>query len=156
MTDLGSVKVSATLIIISADGRALIIQRPDTDTWGGKWTVAGGKLGEEGVKTHDLLYFPVKYCLIREAMEEVGIKVKFDDIHYLCSVYIPQSNRLILSFFTVLESFAVDVSLKINRKEVQDWIWIKTSDLKYFDFIPDIDKEIEEVFKRLDSNKLSW
>jgi len=42
--DLESLKVSSTVVVISKDKKALIVQRPPNKSFANLWTVAGGKL----------------------------------------------------------------------------------------------------------------
>ncbi len=149
--DLEQVRVSATIIVISKDNKALIIQRPPNKSFAGLWTVAGGKVStDDGYVVNDSFrYFPAEDCAIRELYEETGISVRRADLEYLCSIIaLGEIKRLILSYYVVLDNLnAEDVRIKLA--ESQAYKWITEDEIKDNNFIIDIGGEIREVFKRL-------
>lgn len=158
--DLESLKVSSTVIVISKDMKALIVQRPSDKTFANLWTVAGGKLQDTdgipavltnllGVKhvTEDFRYFAAEVCAIRELCEETGICVFIKDLKYLGSAYAGAINRLILSYYVVLDKNADEIEIKPS--ECQAYEWITRDEVKNYDFIPDIGGEIDDIFKRI-------
>jgi 8-oxo-dGTP pyrophosphatase MutT (NUDIX family) len=151
MTDLENVKVSATIIVISSrDLKALIVQRKsDEKIFPDMWTVAGGKMQDiDGLPvTSDFLYYSAEGTAIRELKEETGIIVNIGDIKYLCSITAGKVKRLILSYYVVIDKYAMDIEVKLN--ECQDYKWIIESEIQNYKFIPDIGGEIHEVFGRL-------
>jgi 8-oxo-dGTP pyrophosphatase MutT (NUDIX family) len=149
MSELESLKVSATMIVISADRKALIVQRPPDKTFANLWTVAGGKLqSEDGTPIgQDFRYFAVEKCAIRELKEETGIDAYNKELHFLCSIYAGQINRLIISFYVVIDGTSDEIKIKLA--ECQAYKWITRDQIKDYKFIPDIGGEIEEVFARL-------
>jgi len=148
--DLGAMKVSSTMIVISKDRRALIVQRPSDKTFANLWTVAGGKLQDtDGVLMFkEFRYFSADACAVRELREETGIQVLVGDVKYLCSIYVVAINRLVLSYYVVLNKNHDE--MKIVLSECQASKWITEAEIKDYDFIPDIGGEIKEVFKRVD------
>lgn len=149
MSDMEAIKVSSTVIIISKDRKALIVQRPSDKTFPNLWTVAGGKLKEgDGILAGTgFFYFISEYCAVRELHEETGIYVHFSRLKYLCSLYAKEINRLVLSFYVVLDVNADEI--EINLSECQNYKWITKDEIKDYNFIPDIGGEIEEIFGRL-------
>ena len=104
--------ISATIILISKDKKALILQRNSTDSFPNKWTVPGGKIEQtDGDFTHDVdaCYYPAEYSAVREVEEETGIKVNWDKIEFLCSLYLKKINRFIISFYLVLDTDSKDI-----------------------------------------------
>lgn len=147
--DLKSVKVSSTVVVISKDMKALIVQRPSDKTFANLWTVAGGKLQDtDGIPvTKDFRYFATEVCAIRELKEETGIQIFFGNLKYLCSVYAGAINRLILSYYVVLDKKANEIEIKLS--ECQAYKWITRTEIEDYNFIPDIGGEIGDIFKRL-------
>lgn len=153
-------KVSSTVIVISKDMKALIVQRPPDKTFANLWTVAGGKLQDtDGILTgRDFRYFATEVCAVRELKEETGIHVFIKDLKYLCSVYAGIINRLILSYYVVLDKNADEIEINLSECQAHKWVTrdetkgikiLKGHVVKNYNFIPDIGGEIEEVFKRL-------
>lgn len=158
MTDLDNVKVSATIIVISRDNKALIVQRPSDKTFPNLWTVAGGKMQEEdgNLRSKGFRYNSVENCARRELYEETGIGTDLvwtNKLKYFCSITTTWSDmkRVILSFYVVVDKNARNV--KITLKENQAYLWIKESDIDKHSFIPDIGGEIREVFRILSEKR---
>lgn len=151
--DLDNVKVSATVIVISKDMKALIVQRPSDKAFANLWTVAGGKMKEDdGDLIHEgFLYNSVEYCARRELAEETGIHIWHMPLHFLCSITTTHSDtrRVILSFYVILDKDAKDIKIKLS--ECQAYHWIEEYEIPQYGFIPDIGGEIREVFKRMRS-----
>jgi 8-oxo-dGTP pyrophosphatase MutT (NUDIX family) len=154
MTELDNVKVSATVIVISRDNKALIVQRPSDKAFPNLWTVAGGKLQEEdgNLRSEGFRYDSVEACARRELQEETGIGtdlVWIDKLKYLCSITTiwGETRRVILSFYVVLDKDAKDV--KITLSECQAYRWIEDYMIDWYGFIPDIGGEIKQVFQIL-------
>lgn len=153
MGDLGQVRVSATVIVISKDKKALIIQRPPNKSFAGLWGVAGGKLGDDDgyAVTDNFHYFPAEDCAIRELYEETGISVKREDLNYLCSIIaFGEIKRFVLSYYVILDNLnAKDIKVRLDKSETKNYRWVFKEEIKLYDFIVDIGGEIENVLKRL-------
>lgn len=147
--DLKSMKVSSTVIVISKDRKALIVQRPPDKAFANLWTVAGGKLQDtDGVTVSKTFkYLSSECCAVRELEEETGIYISIKDVKYLCSIYAGEINRLILSYYVVLDKNADEIEIKLS--ECQAYKWITRDEIKNYHFIPDIGGEIKEVFDRV-------
>lgn len=142
-------KVRATVIVISKDRKALILQRPPNQPFGMMWTVAGGKLNDiDGVLIEDLVkYYPAEMCAVRELEEETGIKVEAGDLKYLCSI--TTSEKIILSYYVVLDEEAEFIDVSIPLGEIFAYTWVEEKRLDDYDFIIDIRSEIKDVMEKL-------
>jgi ADP-ribose pyrophosphatase YjhB (NUDIX family) len=147
--DLTNVKVSATVIVISKDRKALILQRKSDESYANLWTVAGGGLQDTDGEYHhgDLRYFSVEECVKRELFEETRIHIWYMSIHYFCSVTATWRDRklLVLSFYIIMDKDAKD--LKITLSEHQAYRWIEEYEIPQYGFIPNIGDEIQEVLE---------
>jgi ADP-ribose pyrophosphatase YjhB (NUDIX family) len=155
MPELDNIKVSATVIVISKDNKALIVQRPPDKAFPNLWTVAGGKLQDTDgdVKSKGFRYNSVEDCARRELFEETRIHVWFMPLHYLCSITTiwGDTRRVILSFYVVLDKDAKDMKIKLS--ENQTYRWIEEHEIPQYGFIPDIGGEIKQVFKILEKER---
>lgn len=151
--DLDNIKVSATVIVISRDNKALIVQRPSDKAFPNLWTVAGGKLQniDGTLKSEGFRYHSVEACARRELFEETGILI--GPMSYLCSITTiwGDTRRVILSYYVVLDKDAKDV--KITLSECQAYCWIEKYMIDSYGFIPDIGGEIKEVFEKLERER---
>jgi len=149
--ELENIKVSATVIVISKDMKALIVQRPPDRAFPNLWTVAGGKVQDtDGIlKSKGFRYLSVEECACRELWEETGITVELEKVKYLCSITTiwGKTRRVILSFYIVLNIIAEDIDIRLT--ECQAYKWIQEHEVRQYGFIPDIGGEIREVFKKL-------
>jgi len=149
MSELENVGVSATIIVISRDCKALILQRPPDKAFPNMWTVAGGKLrSDDGVAVSEgMLYDSVEECAKRELLEETGIHLFNTPITYLCSITASHGDfkRVILSYYVFLDKDAKDI--KLTLAECQGARWIEEYMIDSYNFIPDIGGEIRKVFK---------
>lgn len=145
--------VSCTVIVISKDMKALIVQRPENKTFPLMWTVAGGKIkvGDGTRITETFYYHPAEHCARRELFEETGIHIWYMPLQYLDSIYSAETNRLILSFYVLMDKDAKD--FKITLDECKDYRWVEDYMIDSYNFIPDIGGEIKEVFKRIRNAK---
>jgi 8-oxo-dGTP pyrophosphatase MutT (NUDIX family) len=140
--------ISAAIIIISSDMKALIIQRNPHDTFPNKWTVPGGKIKDkDGNFANDFCYYPAEFSAIREVKEETGIEIKVEDLQFLCTLYLKEINRFIISFYAL--SNKKSENIEISLKDNQSYSWIESNEIKDYDFIPDIGGEIEAVYMLL-------
>jgi 8-oxo-dGTP pyrophosphatase MutT (NUDIX family) len=153
--ELENIKVSATVIVISRDNKALIVQRPPDKAFPNLWTVAGGKIQDtDGIlKSEGFLYNSVECCARRETKEETGICICRIPLHYLCSITTiwGDTKRVILSFYVILDKDAKDLQIKLS--ECQAYRWIEEYMIDSHNFIPDIGGEIREVFKRIEQQR---
>jgi 8-oxo-dGTP pyrophosphatase MutT (NUDIX family) len=156
--ELENIKVSATVIVISRDNKALIVQRPADKAFPNLWAVAGGKLQDTDgfIQSKGFMYNSVEACARRELQEETGIGcdlVWIDKLKYLCSITTiwGDTKRVILSFYVILDKDAKDV--KITLTENQAYRWIEADDIPKYSFIPDIGGEIFDVFQKLEQKR---
>ncbi len=150
--EIENLKLSATIIVISKDNKALIVQRPPEKAFPNLWTVAGGKLqSDDGIeRENNFRYHSVELCAVRELFEETGISIDYKMLEYLCSITTTWSDlkRVIISYYVVLPVNADEIRLAISL-ECKNAEWITEDEIPYYKFIPDIGGEIKEVFEIL-------
>jgi 8-oxo-dGTP pyrophosphatase MutT (NUDIX family) len=152
MSDLENMKISATLIAISKDGKALIVQRPKGSKFENLWTVAGGKIKDiDGIEIREdpeFRQYSAECAAMREFQEETGIELPpYPKIRFLCTIYAGKLQRMVVSFYIELGKRAEDYQIKLD--EPQDYRWITKEEIKNYKFIPDIGGEINQVFNIL-------
>ena len=145
--------ISVTGIIIK-DGKYLITKRPPTKkAFPNKWTVPGGNLEVSDYMdipkdTSEHWYNIFEKVLIREVMEEVGLKI--GNIKYLTSMTFlkGQDPCLIVSLYADYLSGEV-----ILNDESVDYAWVDTEEAKNYDLIEGIYEELIMLYKILNENK---
>lgn len=150
--DQEPLKISATIVVISKDRKALILKRlPTEKVFPNLWTVAGGGLQvtDGDFASHGFFYYPAEATACRELQEETGILSCYvrPKLKYLCSVVSNEIKRLILSYYVVLDYNADE--LHIKTEEGQEYAWITEDQIPNYDFIFDIGGEIKEVLERV-------
>lgn len=143
--------VSAAIIVISRDMRALILQRKPGDSFPNKWTVPGGKLKDSDfafAAGRDFCYYVAENAAIRELMEETGIEVKAENLRFLCTLYLKEINRLVVSFYSILDEDSERMPVKLSGSKACKWIG--RNGIKDYDFIPDIGSEIEAAYRSIE------
>lgn len=151
MGEQKNLKISATVIVVSKDYKALIVQRPLNASFPGKWTVPGGKVdpadGRILANFPEFKYQVAESCAIREIKEETGIHLDYNNLTFLCTILCDSTQRLIISFYAIIEKKSDEIKIILN--ECKDHRWIGLEEIKEYDFIPDIGGEIEEVLNNL-------
>jgi A/G-specific adenine glycosylase len=108
-----------TAAVICRNGRILIAQRPLGGRLGGLWEFPGGKV--EAGET-------LPQCLRREIKEELGIRIKVGR-------QITSIDHAYTHFKITLHAFECElVSGKPQALQVQDFKWVRMSELKRFAF----------------------
>jgi 8-oxo-dGTP pyrophosphatase MutT (NUDIX family) len=150
------IQVSATVIVISKDMKALVLQRrPDEKVFPSLWTVAGGKMEDnDGVNLPlypEFYYSAGEVCAQRELFEETGIAfAPFNDFIYLTSILAGRVGRMILSYYLYIPLDADEIEIKLS--ESAGYTWITKEEVDKYNFIPDIGGEIKEVFEIFEKN----
>ena len=114
-------------------GHILISQRVVGDFLGGYWEFPGGKR-EEGESIED--------CLIREAMEELGVHVKPQALHSIKEHRYP-GKKLIFHFY-----FCEWISGEPQKIECQDVKWVHIEELTQYLFPPADVEIIQDLITR--------
>ena len=130
------------------DDRCLIIKRSKKEiAHPGLWTVVGGKLEWSDLKESKITRMNfdipnweemIEKLLFREALEESGLIVS--DPKYLTSVAFIRPD----SIPVICPKFALKyISGKVKlAPEFDDFAWVNEKEIKKFDFIKGIDKEV--------------
>jgi 8-oxo-dGTP diphosphatase len=111
--------ILVTAAIIEDHGKYLITQRPEGTHNSLRWEFPGGKLefGEDPRK-----------CLEREIKEELGIRIKAEEIfEYSSHVYNQKKHILLLGFHCRY------LSGKIKKQEINDFGWVSPKDMSKYD-----------------------
>ncbi|EHL29064.1 Mutator protein MutT [Legionella drancourtii LLAP12] len=117
----------AVAIIVDAEQRILITQRPHHVPHGGRWEFPGGKL-----ETNEL----AEHALIREIREEVGLEVlKYEFLGEVNHQYSDKSVQLLIFLVTQFSGTPLCVEGQLAMK------WIKQEALNPDDF-PEANREV--------------
>lgn len=121
-----------TAAVIEDAGEYLITKRPEEKSNGGRWEFPGGTV-EHG---EDL-----RECLEREIDEEMGIEIKaLEPFEYSSHVY-GGKHVVLLGFYCKF------ISGEIEKKEIDDYAWVRPEDLEEYD-ITEADHPFVEKLKR--------
>ncbi len=125
--------ILVTAAIIEHDGKYLITQRPKDAHNGLRWEFPGGKLdfGEDP-----------RECLEREIMEELGIKIKAEEIlEYSSHVYGGEKHIVLLGFKCKY------LSGTIKKLKINDFAWVTPEEMGKYD-LTEADLPFIEKLKR--------
>jgi ADP-ribose pyrophosphatase YjhB (NUDIX family) len=138
--------------IVEKDGKFLIMKRAHHEkAFPDKWTVPGGKLVLSeyeklpSTAEYKQWYNVIEWVLKKEVREEAALEIK--DINYLTNLVFVRPDGypvVTLSFFAKWESGEV-----VLCKDMTDYAWVSTAELKTFDLIEGIGDEIIHVEKLL-------
>ena len=130
------VEVVGSAIIEDGEGKILLVRSPK---WHDKWLMPGGHI-EPGEK--------IKQALLREAQEEVGLRLK-----YICVI---ASGELIGSrdfhrpahfiYFDVLFR-TTNKNIKLDNKELMEYVWVKPKKALKMDLVESYDDTIQKYLK---------
>jgi len=126
--------ILVTAAIIKNKNKYLITQRQKDKHNGLRWEFPGGKLnfGEDP-----------RQCLEREIQEELGIKIKAEEIlEYSSHIYNNEKHIVLLAFICEF------ISGEIEKKEINDFTWISLEEMKKYD-ITEADLPFIERLKRM-------
>jgi 8-oxo-dGTP pyrophosphatase MutT (NUDIX family) len=140
--------IAVTGIIRNAEGKYLICKRgPNEKAFANKWCVPGGKLelkdfvGEpKDTRDHWLDVF--EKALVREVMEETGLKIK--NMGYVSNLAFIRPN----GFSTVIISLHADHDVGevvLDENELVDYRWVGLREARHYDLIENIWEQIEKV-----------
>jgi mutator protein MutT len=109
--------------ILSRGDRILICQRGGTGALVGKWEFPGGKLATDE---------SAEQALVRELFEELGVRVRADDLHFLETLRhdYPGGPQVELHFFRVREFAGEPRNLGFRSME-----WVEPRHAAGFDFL---------------------
>ena len=108
MSKENEIRCSVTVMPVVKTGRSYkigFIRRPPNDSYlPGTLVAPGGKLEKrDGALVHDVMYFSVEACAIRELYEECKLKVSKNQLRYFCGLTLP-NGKVVLSFYCIFDS----------------------------------------------------
>lgn len=149
------VSASATVIVVSQEGKILIGKRPNKGKYPGRWTVPGGKLKKtDGDKPNQngTIYRIAEKGAIRELTEETGMRLsQLTSLTMLVSMML-KDGRFIFSFWARARNMASDIKLRPSDSLVE-LKWIDISQICNYEFVPGLDEELVCVFQGIDDAK---
>jgi 8-oxo-dGTP pyrophosphatase MutT (NUDIX family) len=144
-------RITTTCIIYNDEGKYLITQRSkDKKFLPGIWHVPGGGLNTDDYINlpkagQDQVYNVLTICLLREIKEEVNIEISkpeyLTDLAFIRPDGVPV---LCLSYFAKYLSG----NIKLDEDTI-NYAWVTIDELKNYDLIKGLEKEIEMVDKIL-------
>ncbi|HUD07336.1 MAG TPA: NUDIX hydrolase [Candidatus Saccharimonadales bacterium] len=149
--------VANVVVCRASDKRCLILKRSDREiTHPGRWALPGGKLEWEDLDLNsptrlngDVIDFEdaIFKLLEREALEEAGIKIKgpFNFINDVTFVRPDEIPGVLIVFSALYKSGKVE----INPHDFSDFAWVNQYEIKKYDFIDGVDKEVRQTIKAL-------
>jgi len=147
--------VANLVVYRESDGRCLIIKRSEREiTHPNIWALPGGKLEWSDLDINnptrmngDVIDFEdaVEELLKRELFEEAGIKMK-GKIHFINDVAFirPDEVPVVLLKFAALYDSG---EIVLEEGSFTDSAWVNETEIKEYEFIEGIDKEILETVK---------
>mgnify|MGYP001601362795 CR=1 FL=1 len=145
--------VANVVVFREEDGRCLILKRHEREkAHPNKYAVPGGKLEWQNLDIEnpsringDILDFEnaVEDLLKRETLEEAGIEIE-NDMKYINSVAFVRADGIPV----VLVKFAAKYKsgdVKIEQGSFSDFKWVNKDEVKEYDCIEGIHKEIEQT-----------
>lgn len=139
--------------IIKKDNKYLICKRsPNEKAFPNKWCVPGGKIEHSDFielqkDTKDYWLDVFEKVLKREIKEETNLEI--DNIGYVSNLCFMRSNgipTIIISLFADYKAGEV----KLNEAELTDHAWVNLEELKKYDLLDNLYKQIEKVAKLSD------
>lgn len=121
---------------VEHDGRILLLHRHNEKSQGGKWGVPAGKIyqGEESFE-----------AMIRELLEETGLRVKPNQLDYLTKVFVNHGGYDFIyhMFRTKLEA---EPPVTISSKEHQAFRWAIPQEALGMDLVDDLGECIKMFY----------
>lgn len=132
---LDNLPVSAKVVIVSRDGKALVMRKDS-----GIVDLPGGKV-EKGEDIFE--------ALIREVAEETNLKVKkFDFVSSWVKHHPVMGDRLVLVFETQLKKRATDIKVKLSEEHVWAEFLIEAEAEELADMVPGYANALQICYSR--------
>ena len=130
--------LAITALIKNQDGnKFLIIKRNVNEiAFPGKWAFPGGKL-EKGET--------ISTTLKREVKEEVGLDITDSKELLKDYTFVRKDGHNVVGMAFLVQASHQEVKLD---KEFEDYKWITPDELKNYDHIEGMEKEVEQAFKK--------
>jgi 8-oxo-dGTP pyrophosphatase MutT (NUDIX family) len=145
--------VANVVVFRESDGRCLLLKRSEREkVHPGKYATPGGKLEWENLDLKnptrmngEVIDFEdaVEDLLARETMEEAGIEIE-KDLKYINSVAFVRPDGIPV----VLVKFAAKYKsgeVKVDEHDFSDFAWVNEKEVKNYDCIIGIDKEVNKT-----------
>lgn len=148
-------RIAVTAIVYRQDGRYLITRRSlDKKHFPGRWTVPGGGLDIDDYinlpkDSDDAWYYPLTKALRREVMEEVGLEIGKPE-YLLDLTFLREDGVPVLTLSYFAEYLSGEAILD---EDTIDLKWVSPHELKDYDLISGIDREIKMVDEILKERK---
>ena len=142
------IRCSVTVMPVVRSGRKYEIgfrRRPPNDSYlPGTLVAPGGKLEwKDGKMVHDVKYFSLEDCAVRELYEECKLRISKKQLRYFCGLTLP-SGKAVISFYCL---FA-------RKPRAKNLIYLTEAETKKRkDFAPGMKYEALMLFKKLISEK---
>src|SRR5581483_4419071 len=107
----------AAYLILEKDGKVLSIRRYNTGYRDGEYSLPAGHL-EEGELPSE--------CILREAQEEVGIKIKSEDLEFVCVHYRLREDQTgeRIDFFFVADNWEGEPKImELDKNDDLQWFY---------------------------------
>lgn len=135
------VEIVGSAIIENKKGEILLVKSPK---WGNKWTMPGGHI-ESGEKIED--------ALLREAEEEVGLKLKSEGIiaygELIGSKDFHRPAHFI--YFDILCK-TNNENIKLDNEELFEYVWVKPQKALTMDLAESYEQTIKDYLKYKNKN----
>ena len=109
------INCSVTVMPILNDQAIGFIRRAPTDSFPNKLVAPGGVIEfDDGELIDKVRYWAAEYAAIRELKEETNIEAHVSNLMYFCSLVLPKLERVVLSYYCMIESEDVPEGSKIE------------------------------------------
>jgi len=150
-----NVNASATVIVVSQEGKILIGKRTDRGKYANMWTVPGGKLERKdgnAPNKEGTIYRIAEMGAMRELKEETGIDAcQLLSLTMLVTMML-KDGYFIFSFWAKAKDMSSDIKLTPSD-DLIELRWIEPLDIDKYNFVPGLDQELTEVFKGIGDTK---
>ena len=149
------VNASATIIVVSLEGRVLIGKRAEYGKYPGLWTVPGGKLKKtDGANPNrdGTIYQIAEQGAMRELKEETGMEPSQLVSLTLLVTMMLKDGRFIFSFWARTKDVASDIKIRPSD-DLVELRWIQPRQICNYEFVPGLEEELFNVFQGIENTK---
>ncbi len=117
---------AATVILLrdSDDGiETLMLKKNSKIAFGGMWVFPGGRIDDEDGQSDDPIETKARHAAVREAEEEVNLKVSLNDMHWFSHWTPPElGNRRFITWFYVAPAPEGEVTIDDGEIKESEWL----------------------------------